>query len=222
MEKTMTSNRKPNEMLENMVQILLKKDRLTVNTLTKGNHRVTLIGVQHIGSESYYQRVLSKLNPQATATMMEGITDHQKISKVQMTDYSQLTLGTGLRKQKDFINKDSVSNPIHADFDISQLNYLEKRLFENFSQKLNTTLDVICGKKTLKLPALLANGTVLFIHYRFLLRDFILHRRNKYVVKHVMEVVDKNETSNTDVIWGAAHSPGLIKLLIKQGFSEET
>ncbi len=113
---------------------------------------------------------------------------------------------------------------VNADFNKGQV---ERRL-EKFGCKNGSDNFIVRFAWNFPVPAsadllrsTLINGAALFIKPLKVFNKVILDDRNKLAVRGIMYCLDTLGMDNVLAIWGAAHLPGIDKILKSKGFKEE-
>lgn len=229
--------------------LCLEKNVLTPIVYLKNHQtgkKVVLIGMMHIGNQEYYQEVqklvdslsgykilyegIKKLNEEEISKLSpKEVKIFKKIEK-NMNNRSVMATLLRIQDQKKGLLYDS--HWICTDMTLFEF---IKRLSESKTDSMFTS-EPRLPKKLAKFEKLLfawmfdlalerisgimvlAKFFGLFSNKERSLEKLIVHDRNIIAINAILEQV---KDSNVASIWGAAHLPGMVKELKKDGFSQE-
>ncbi len=198
--------------------------------LARGDQRVRLVSMMHIGDRSFYDQILASLPADGTSiVLVEGVTDREGILKNNFS-YAKLARLLGLSSQENSSLHESVKDGLparknngtktrrnieyrHADIDISTFQPLTLAYIGAIGAILSdptlaTFLRVVNAPDTpFKNPDV----------QEIVMAD-ILDRRNEHLID---EIGDALENTKTVVVpWGALHLSDIEQSLKAQGFQE--
>jgi uncharacterized protein YbaP (TraB family) len=210
----------------------------------KTKKKIILMGMMHVGDPEYFQELQHVLNTlKGYQVLYEGIgtvTAEQKLlfsekeqeifdaMEKSMSDRNIMSAFLRLQGQRDGLNYEaSWIRTDMSQFDLIRsmaargLKWTKAPKFPSRNKKIESLV------VTWLLNALLVRMQVLFLFVKLLhlgkedkaaLQDIIINERNKVAVDGILEHVQHNHVVS---IWGAAHLPGMISLLNKQGYREQ-
>ncbi|MEI8223956.1 MAG: TraB/GumN family protein [bacterium] len=210
----------------------------------KTKRRIILMGMMHVGDPEYFQELQHVLNTlKEYRVLYEGIgtiNAEQKLlfsekeqeifnaMEKSMSDRNIMSAFLRLQGQRDGLNYEaSWIRTDMSQFDLIRamaakgLGWTKAPKFPGVNEKIESLI------VTWLLNALLIRMQVLFLFLKLFhfgkeekaaLQDIIITERNKIAVDGILEHVQHDHVVS---IWGAAHLPGMISLLNKQGYREQ-
>lgn len=194
-------------------------------TLMRGEKSVRLIGMVHIGDDTFYKSVFASI-PRDALVLVEGVSDRECRIKGKM-DYTGVAKALGLANQVELQSswiettaKESQSQPadsprpvplMNADIDVSEFS-------EPTFNFLRDTAEVYdAGSLSGSYARMTALGTRYTEAQAMAAIAELIDKRNA----HVLTTFDKQIATRDQIVipWGAQHMPGLEKGLLDRGFA---
>ena len=174
--------------------------------------QVHLLPTAHIGTDRFYDRLMSGVPQKKAVLLPEGVTDQRGVLAARWS-YAGPAKAVGLREQPDFSQRWSGVAVERCDVDVSELSLQTQDLLSRFSACLQRCSegDWVGGADLLR-EVNVDRGAM-----RLLKRD-ILETRNARVTDCVQRVSTRFE--HVLVPWGALHMAGIEGGLLKLGFEE--
>lgn len=166
---------------------------------------VRLIPMMHVGEKGFYRKVAESF-PTNAVILLEGVTDRQKLIKHDL-NYNRMASSLGLVEQREHFGPER-GKPRRADVDVEQFSP-ETIEFLNVAARIHSE-----GFTPGTLRELASNSQTPEDLER--LWSDLLTLRNDHLMEEVRAAVENGE----DVVapWGAAHMPGLARLVESAGF----
>jgi hypothetical protein len=196
--------------------------------LARGDQRVRLVSMVHIGEKTFYDRILASMPTKDSAVvLLEGVTDDQGLLKSHFS-YSKIAdlLGLTSQEKSEFqrdgkaASNDSPSPPDHsrveyrhADVDISSFRPLTLEFMNAIGTILAnpTASEVLHAVQDPNSPFRQPDADTVVMHD-------IVDKRNDHLL---VEIDRALQTSQTVIVpWGALHLANIEAALKKQGFAE--
>ena len=197
--------------------------------LTKGDKRVRLVSMIHIGEKSFYDHILGSMPRQGAATvLLEGVTDDQGLLKGRFS-YTKIADLLGLSSQESSsFQRDGKAASSHSAPDPAHRPRLEYRradvdisVFQPLTLEFMNAIGAILAEPTAAnflrtvqdpdSPFQQPNADEVVMHD-------ILDKRNEHLIGEIDRAL---ETSQTVVVpWGALHLPAIEASLKDRGFQE--
>lgn len=174
---------------------------------TRGDGRtIHLIPMMHVGERRFYQQVAESF-PTNAVILLEGVTDRRNLLKHGLS-YNRMATSLGLAEQREHFGPER-GKPRRADVDVEQFSP-ETIEFLNVAARLHSE-----GLTRRTLRDLTMNSQTPEDLER-LWRDLLTLRND-----HLMGEIRAALADGDDVVapWGAAHMPGLARLIEGAGFS---
>lgn len=186
-------------------------------------HRVVLQGMIHIGDKSFYERLLKDFHSFKGEIHLEGVSNKSDSDSAEVLRrlHSLLANVLGVSLQKETINKSIlVKEPekfknydldfVDVQEEINEMIVMIKGMLEEkdmaeslftnrvFMKALSLSFFLSNANKTRKMPIKM---------------ETIIDGRNDYAVSKVL-----NNPNDVMLVWGAAHLPGMSKILIDNDY----
>ena len=194
-------------------------------TLTRGDKSVRLVGMVHIGDDTFYKSVFASF-PRDALVLVEGVSDREGRIKGKM-DYTGVAKALGLANQVELQTswiESAVSEEkgeasdaprpvplMNADIDVSEFS-------EPTFNFLRDTAEVYdAGSLSDSYARMSALGTRYTEAQAMAAFDELIDKRNA----HVLTTFDQQIATRDQIVipWGAQHMPGLEKGLLDRGFA---
>ena len=185
----------------------------TEKIFTNGKRNITLLGMSHIGNQSYFEKIEKRYLNKDLIVLREGVTDNNSKEKNKSDEISHFysSLIFGLSEQNESFLK-SYKN-INSDMDISNINLhtLDSLfyVFEIWKYLAFLKFDYV------KLSYEELNKSIKKSDADEMYNEIILKRNN--IIKKNIEKYDKD---NLLIPWGAFHHNDLEDYLITNGYKE--
>ncbi len=166
---------------------------------------VRLVPMMHVGERGFYRKVAESF-PTNAVILLEGVTDRQKLIKHDL-NYNRMASSLGLVEQREHFGPER-GRPRRADVDVEQFSPATIE-FLNVAARIHSE-----GFTPGTVRELSANSQTPQDLER-LWRDLLTLRND-----HLMQEVRSALANGDDVVapWGAAHMPGLARLVEGAGF----
>ena len=194
----------------------IQVSRVTLRKLS--GHEITIQGTIHVGSQVFYQKVLSLMRKFDGEVHLEGIKSSEGYDvPMQMLGlvYSGIQSLLGLEKQTDYINRsllhDSNKYKNH-DLAFSQvMDFFGRDLIEGITAFSTLDFDGIALKVgSSPLPLFFLAKT---ITEDMSGKEIVLDKRNEFAIAEAVQ-----SPENVFLFWGAAHIKGMVALLEEQEY----
>lgn len=178
---------------------------------TKGNKRVHLIPMVHIGTEEFYQDVAKFDGSGKTLVLLEGVKDQKKL--MSHMSYNKTAESLGLESQEEHFHPDKLAHQkdvtfIVADVDVSEFNQSTRDFINSLTKQMDEQSFFEVFIQGTSLP--IAPGDVGNIAVD------IIEKRNKKVLDEF-----KANEKKFDVFyipWGALHLPEIEREIKSYGY----
>lgn len=192
------------------VRLELDGVRVVHRSYVRGEERVELVGMIHIGRRSAYESIFEPFPPEGTLVLEEGVRDAGGLL-VTGPVYERVAGGLGLDVQVP-ITEIAPLPSRNADVDVSTFSEntrsLLRRIFAIYTaeEPAAALLDYLIHVRSHK------DARALFDE----LYDDLVHRRNQHLLLELDRALEEN--SRVVVPWGAYHLPGIEQAVIARGF----
>ena len=202
---------------------------LTEKVFTKDGRDVHLVGMMHIGDDSYYKGLQNRINAPPPdggrrLVLTEGVSDRHKVIPADFANgktYGRWAKLLGVEAQKSFNNETSpttpaalevVSNPLvtwqAADIDVSDLKPTHLKLLVKLLELASSPdLTKMMGADM---------GSITGAEIESLFKEGLIVTRNDALMKHYTELAPSFQ--EIYIPWGAAHLPDIESRLLAQGY----
>lgn len=196
--------------------------------MTKGDQRVRLVSMIHIGEKGFYDRILASMPTRGTAiVLLEGVTDDNGLLRNRFS-YAKIATLLGLDSQEGSEFQRNGKKALHpeppppskpqveyrhADVDISMFQPLTLEFMNAIGVILSdpTVATVLSTMQAPDSPFKKPNADEIVMHD-------ILDKRNEHLVSEIDRAL---ETSRTVIVpWGALHLASIEEALKERGFQE--
>ena len=168
--------------------------------LTKGDQKIALIGIYHVASKSYYQKIQNKWDNKGFLELKEGVQD------LSLENFSYTPISS--------IMGDEIIDQPHPLFDKT-----ESIVADISAQEIPQLENIL--SQFLKIQEEFSQGNLLKY---FELKNFfsnyqeeLLKKRNTFLI----ETIKENSDKNLIIPWGVAHLPEIESFLETSGFKKE-
>lgn len=180
-------------------------------TYEKGDKRLHLIPMVHIGDESFYKEISKVDGKVKTLFLLEGVSDKEKLLK--NLDYGNFAAKAGLDLQKDHFNPEAPAEYRHnisimmADIDVNEFNPETREFLKKVFDQMN--------KKSFFEVMYMGSDKFTAKESAALIVDLVQKRNKK-----VLTEMKKNEKDFQEIYipWGAAHMPEIERDILKDGY----
>jgi hypothetical protein len=185
---------------------------LMERTFVKGDQRVRLVGMMHLGDQAAYGRLVRGFEGEGIAVLAEGVTDRQGLLGGHLR-YKQVAARAGLDAQQDLLTYCPGLYLVHADVDLSEMHPQTVEALRH-AERLFERLDLA------SLREWFAWSQTVTPEFQEIFWEDVLERRNAEVLRHLDDTL---ALAWPEVIipWGAGHMPDLDAAVRARGFTVE-
>lgn len=207
------------------------------------NKKVIFYGCIHVGNETYYEILQSRLNAQEGIVMYEGNPKSSTVNKTKekafWTKFSEVIGGisqnNGITYSDEWISNDIMPNKLNK---LAKM-VLNTKLLDNFLNQYHDSSQATQLSISWLFSTFLLNRSLIYImkivafilYFPFNLfnkrkvvsklrervkRHWTINVRNEYAIKKLDEYLPDHNVIG--LLWGAAHYKGMKKHLLKLGF----
>ncbi len=176
----------------------------------RGDREVVLIGMVHIGGQSFFREVFGSLGGERAAVLREGATDEEGMLSSGFT-YRRLASNLGLQTQEDHPLPEGPHQVIAADVDVSRFSATTLELLNAAAEVLGSGTPVEAVEAYNRFLAVASRPEALQAA-----EGDMIELRNRVLLEHLDAALPAYET--LIVPWGAAHMPGIEEGVLERGF----
>ncbi|MFH1469932.1 MAG: hypothetical protein ABIO70_36445 [Pseudomonadota bacterium] len=187
---------------------------LLERTFAKGDQRVRLVGMMHLGDQAAYGRLVRGFEGEDIAVLAEGVTDREGLLGGHLR-YKEVAVKAGLDAQQDLLTYCPGLYVVHADVDLSDLHPQTVEILRHTERLLDFShLDLAAVQDYLEWSSGLGA-----LEQEIFWED-VIDRRNAEVLAN-LDAMLSQAWPEVVIPWGAGHMPDLDAAVRARGFTPE-